>query len=102
MKSKKQPEGLTRDNLLKILSDEEVARVSLRETAASLVDGDEFIDLTQIELGVQRAGAGVSSPTLDVLSRKVVHENTWRKIVANLTARRSMAHVPAPPSKPQR
>jgi hypothetical protein len=94
---KKPPELVTRDNLLSILSDEEGARVRMPAAAAVLVDGDEFIDLTHIELGVQRAGE--SNPRDDVLPRKALHENTWRKIVTNLTARQMMAHVPSPPSK---
>lgn len=91
---KKQPEPVTRDNLLKILSDEEVVCVGSAQTAALIVDGDEFIDLAEIDRGVQRAGE--SRPLKDVLPRKAVHENTWRKIVTNLTARRLMTHVAAP------
>jgi hypothetical protein len=84
MKSKKEYEFVSRDNILKILNDEEAARIRLPATASQLVDGDEFIDLTQIERGVQRAGQ--SNPVADVLPRKAVHENTWKKIVTNLNA----------------
>jgi glycine cleavage system H lipoate-binding protein len=94
---KKQPEPVTRDHILKILSDDEVARVGMTETAAQLVDGDEFIDLTELGRGVQRAGE--SHPMVDVLSRKAVHENTWRKVVTNMTARQLMTHVPSVPWK---
>jgi hypothetical protein len=94
---KKPAELVTRDNILSILSDEEVARVRMPAAPAVLADGEEFIDLTHIELGVQRAGK--SDPMEDVLPRKALHENTWRKIVTNLTARQLMAHVPSPPSK---
>jgi hypothetical protein len=84
MKSKKEYEFISQENILKILNDEEAARVRLPATASQLADGDEFIDLTQIERGVQRAGK--SNPLADVLPRKAVHENTWRKIIANLEA----------------
>jgi hypothetical protein len=96
---KKQPEPVTRDHILKILSDEELARVGLTQTAAELVLGDEFIDLTQLGMGVQRAGE--SHPMQDVLSRKAVHEHTWRKVVTNLDARKlmTMPHVPSVPWK---
>lgn len=102
MKNKKQPEAVLRDHLLKILSDEELARVGNAETAAKLLDGDEFIDLVDIERGVQRADATNRNPTGDVLARKAVHENTWLKIVTNLTARRLMTHVPTPPPRQPR
>ena len=94
---KKQPEPVTREHILKILSDDEAARVSLTQTAAELVLGDEFIDLTQLGMGVQRVGE--SHPMEDVLSRKAVHEHTWRKVVTNLNARKLMTHVPSVPWK---
>jgi hypothetical protein len=94
---KKQPEPVTRDHILKILSDDEVARVSMTETAAQLVLGDEFIDLTQLGMGVQRVGE--SHPREDVISRKAVHEHTWRKVVTNINARQMMTHVPSAPFK---
>jgi len=97
MKSKKEFEFISRDNILKILNDEEAARVRLGSTAAQLANGDEFIDLTQIELGVQRAGQ--SNALEDVLARKAVHENTWRKIVANLDAWKLMTQPYSRPSK---
>ena len=100
MKSKKYgPEIVTRDSLLNILNAEELARAGTRQTAASLTRGDEFIDLAQIDRGVQRAGD--AHPAEDVLPRKAVHEHTWLKIVANLNARKSMVHVPSPSRRPR-
>lgn len=93
---KKPPETVTRDNLLGILNDEELARVRKPEPAALLLGGDEFIDLNEIDRGVQRAGE--ARRMQDVLSRKAVHENTWRKVVTNMTARQAMTHVPSRPS----
>jgi hypothetical protein len=97
MKTKKQYEFISRDSILKILSDEEVARVGMTKTASKLAEGDEFIDLMQIELGVQRAGASSQLP--DVLPRKAVHENTWRKVVTNLTAWKAMTQTYTRPSR---
>lgn len=94
---KRQLEAATREDLLKILSDEEVVCVNQAKAGTLVANGDEFIDLTEIDRGVQRAGEAQS--TKDVLPRKAVHENTWRKIVANLTARRLMTHVAAPALK---
>ena len=76
-------EYVTRDSILKLLSNDEVAKVSMAETAAYLKDGDEFLDLEQLEQGVQRAGAG-GTPMGRVLPRKSVHASTWSKIMAVL------------------
>jgi hypothetical protein len=78
---------VTRNDILKLLSNEETARVSSAETAAQLAQGDEFIDLAQVEKGVQRAGK--SNATDNVLPRKAVGENTWLKIVKGLSPARS-------------
>jgi hypothetical protein len=55
MKNDKRPEYLSRDSMMKLLSDDEVARVSTAETAAHFSDGDEYLDLEQFDRGVQRA-----------------------------------------------
>jgi len=83
---------LTRDSILKLLSDDEVARVTTAETADRLPDGDEFLDMEQLSQGVQRAH-GTSSPMGRVLPRKAVHAKTWSKILAEIA-------VPHGASKP--
>jgi hypothetical protein len=87
MNAEKRTEYLTRDSILKLLSDDEVASVSTAETAPRLVDGDEYLDLEQLARGVQRAPA-VSVTMGRVLPRKAVREATWSAIVARLPARR--------------
>jgi hypothetical protein len=72
-----------RNSILSLLSDDEVARVSTAEAAAHLLDGDEYIDLGQLEQGVKRS-VGPAAPLGRVLPRKAVHENTWSKIVTEL------------------
>jgi hypothetical protein len=79
---------VTRDSILKMLSEEEVDRVSTSETAARLSDGDEYVDLEQLGRGVQRAsGANVNMG--HVLPRKAVLTATWDKIVTELAASRA-------------
>jgi hypothetical protein len=78
-------ELITRDNILKLLSDDEVARVSTAETAPRLASGDEYLDLEQLEQGVRQAGQA-GTPMGHVLPRKAVQEGTWRKILAQLPA----------------
>jgi hypothetical protein len=78
----------TRDSILKLLSDEEVARVSTAETATRLSDGDEYLDLEHLDQGVRRAG-GTVAPMGRVLPRNAVHTNTWSKILTQLAAPRT-------------
>jgi hypothetical protein len=78
-------ELLARDGILNLLSDDEVAAVSTAETAPRLSDGDEYIDLEQLDQGVRRA-LGATAPMGSVLPRKAIHDATWRKILARLPA----------------
>jgi hypothetical protein len=85
MNPEKLTEYLTRDSLLRLLSDDEVASVSTAETAPRLASGDEYLDLEQLARGVQRApvaGAAMSR----ILPRKAVREATWSAILARLPA----------------
>jgi hypothetical protein len=75
----------TRDRVLKLLSDDEVANVSTAEAAARLFEGDEYLDLERLEQGVQRA-TGTTAPMGRVLPRKAVHETTWSRILKQLQA----------------
>ena len=77
---------VTRDQVLSLLSDEEVARVSTAETASHLSVGDEYVDLKHLSLGVRRAGAAPLTMN-DVLPRKAVQESTWTKVLTHLPAR---------------
>ncbi len=84
---------LTRDKVLKLLTDDEVAHVTTAETKDHLADGDEFLDMEHLSLGVQRApGAKVAMGL--VLPRKAVHEKTWDKILHEITAARSVSPTP--------
>jgi hypothetical protein len=78
---------VSRDSVLKLLSDEEVARVSTAETATRLVDGEEYLDLERLDLGIRRA-LGAHTPMGRVLPKKAVLETTWTKILAQLKAPR--------------
>ena len=88
MKSDARTEYVTRDSVLKLLSDDEVGKVSTAETAVHLTAGDEYLDLEQLERGVQRAGEK-ATPMGRVLPRKSVHAGTWSKILTLLAPVRS-------------
>jgi hypothetical protein len=76
---------ITRDSLLKLLSDDELARVSNAETADHLAEGEEYLDLEHLDQGVCLA-RGATTPMGRVLARKSVHENTWSRILAQLAS----------------
>ena len=78
---------LTRDAILKLLSDAEVSSVSTAETEVRLWPGDEYLDLERLDDGVQRAGTSPVSMGR-ALPRHAVRAETWTKILAQLTPAR--------------
>jgi hypothetical protein len=74
-----------REIIFQLLSNSEVDTISSAATKARLGNGDEYIDLQELELGVQRI-RGTARPAGDVLVRKAIYEDTWRKVVRQLTA----------------
>lgn len=75
---------VSRDAILKLLSDEEVTRVSTAETAAAVSEGHDYIDLEKLDRGVQRANTTTKAVMGHVLPRNAVHSDTWAKIVGLL------------------
>jgi len=84
MKKNDRTEYVTRDTIMKLLSDDEVARVSTAETAAKLADGDEYVDLEELNQGVRKVLGSATAPMGRVVPRKAVQEKTWLQIVAVL------------------
>jgi hypothetical protein len=84
MTNAKRAEQVTRDTILKLLSDEETARVSTAETASRLSEGAEYVDLEHLDRGVQRAKAAAGVTIGHVLPRSAVSSQTWSKILAQL------------------
>ena len=90
-KNEVQADYVTRETLLKLLSDHEVASVSTAETAAYLADGDEYVDLEKPDRGVLKALGKSTAPMGHVLSKKAVQDKTWRKIVALVSEHHAVA-----------
>jgi hypothetical protein len=84
MKNNQRNAYVLRDCILSLLSEEEVASVCTAETAERLLDGDEYLDLEQLDQGVRRAQR-MPTPMARVLPRKAVHQDTWSKILMQLT-----------------
>lgn len=78
---------VTRESIMKLLSDEDIARVSTAETAVRLTNGDEYLDLEALDQGVRHAD-GTAAPMGRVLPRKAVHADTWNAILKHLAASR--------------
>ena len=76
----------SRNAIMKMLNDAEVATVSTAEGSPHLTDGDEYIDLASLDRGVQRSGKGRATSVGNLLPRKAVHEQTWAKILDHLMA----------------
>ena len=76
---------MTRDDILNLLSEGEVASVDTANAKAQLGNGDEYLDLQELQQGVQRAKIG-ATPMGQVLPRKAIYEDTWRRILRQLKA----------------
>jgi hypothetical protein len=76
-------ETITREAILALLSDAEVAKVSRAEDAPRLVEGDEYVDLEDLDAGVRQVHAK-SPRAAHALPRSAVSDSTWQKIVRAL------------------
>jgi hypothetical protein len=84
MTDAKRAEQIARDTILKLLSNEEIAKVSTAEAASGLTEGGEYLDLEHLDQGVQRAKAATKVTMGHVLPRSAVCDETWCKILAHL------------------
>ncbi len=89
MKKEIRTDYVTRDTIMKLLSDAEIARVSTAETATGLDRGDEYIDLEELSMGVRSALPKVTVPMGRLLPRKAVEAGTWEQIVSVLAEQKA-------------
>lgn len=76
MTDAKRAEHVVRDTILKLLSDEEIAKVSTAEAASELTEGGEYLDFEHLDRGVQRAKAATKITIGHVLPRSAVCDET--------------------------
>jgi hypothetical protein len=81
MSAKSKIDLLTRDAILGLLTDAEVAQVSNAEDAPSLIEGDQYIDLLDLEAGVQEVHDAARTAPRHALPRSAVSDASWAKIV---------------------
>jgi hypothetical protein len=72
---------LKREAIIKLLTDAEVAKVSTAEGAPRLVEGDEYVDLEDLDSGVQLVQATPRTAPGHALPRSAVSDATWAEIV---------------------
>ena len=75
---------VSRDAILGLLSDEELARVSSAEGRNDLAMGDEYVDLQHLDHGIQQA-FGPTKHEGNLLPRAAVHATTWQKIQTEMS-----------------
>jgi hypothetical protein len=85
---------LTRASIMQLLSNDEVGAVSTAEAAVSLAKGDEYLDLEQLERGIQTA-QGASEDMGGVLPKRAVHPDTWVKVQAHVATFQGARATPA-------
>lgn len=76
-----------KDEVLKLLSDAEIGKVSMAETKKSLQPSEQFVDLDNLGAGVQTAGTQGVSHLADIIPRNAVDAKTWDKIITRLQHR---------------
>ncbi len=77
-------EHVTREAILELLSDDEIAKVSTAETAVGLTVGSEYLDLEHLDRGIHRANAASKLAMGQILPRAAIHPETWAKVLAQL------------------
>ena len=81
MNHTRQSDSEMRDSVLRLLSEDEVARVSAEGGVARLADGDEYIDMATPENGVRCVHGALQRTMGQVLPRSTVSVETWGAFV---------------------
>jgi hypothetical protein len=77
----------SRESILELLSDVEDAKVSVDECKKVMRDGEEYVDLTALGLGVQAASSWKGTSSTHSVLRRDVAESTWASILMRLSTR---------------
>ncbi len=76
--------AMTRETILALLTDTEVAKVCDAEGVKRLIEGDEYVDLKNPGAGVQQVHATPRTSPDNTLPRSAVSDATWAKIVQSV------------------
>ncbi len=81
-------EPVTREAILMLLSDAEMARLRAMEAGPPLREGEEYVDLENLAKGISRVYATTTLAVRHILPRAAVRRTTWSEI-CELVALRS-------------
>jgi hypothetical protein len=81
----KHDQAITREHIMALLSDAEIAKISSAEAARRPIEGDEYIDLESPGAGVHQVHAVSAVHPGHILPRSAVSDATWAKIIAAIT-----------------
>ncbi len=84
MGSDRHTEFVTRDSILKELSEDELKSVTKAESEARIRPGEEYLDLERLDEGAQR-GPNTTTAMANVLPRRSVRPETWSRIMAHVS-----------------
>jgi hypothetical protein len=73
-----------REDILNILSDAELEKVTSMEEPLKLQEGDEYIDLGHIDRGIQEVHAKSNINVGNIIPHSAVKEETWKKIIKKI------------------
>jgi hypothetical protein len=77
-------QAVTREHIMALLTDGEVAKVSGAEAARRPVEGDEYIDLQSPGSGVHQVHAVSAVHPGHILPRSAVSDATWARILQTI------------------
>jgi len=77
---------IEKEDILTLLTDAEIGKVSMAETKKSLARGEQFVDLDDLAAGVQMMEGSGAPDTHDLIVRSAVGTKTWSNIVERLKA----------------
>ena len=77
---------IEKEDILALLTDAEIGKVSMAETKKSLAPGEQFVDLDNLAAGVQMIEGPGAPDTHDLIVRSAVGTETWSNIVERLRA----------------
>ncbi len=76
----------TKQEILDLLDDNEVARVARAEEEVDLADGDEYVDLDHLDDGIQHVKGRTRKSIHSILPKSMVSEKTWQQIQSTLSS----------------
>lgn len=87
MKLQEKTDAEILDQVLKLLSEDEVARVTAGKLESHLTEGDEYIDLAAPHNGVRSVHGAMQRTMGKVLARKAVSAASWARIATRFGTR---------------